>query len=269
MEKELILVKLGGSLITDKTKPYTANFRIINRLTREIKEAREKANLNLILGHGGGSFPHTSAKKYKTTEGILNDQSLYGICVVQNDAAKLNRYIVEALLKVSEKAISIQPSACFLAKNSKIIEGYLKTILEILKKGIIPVPYGDVALDLKKGCCILSTEEILSFLTRNLSGFNSKKLIMAGVTKGVFNTDPFKNPQASFIPIIDKENWKKVKHNLTGSAGIDVTGGMALKVGKAIELAKLGFETEIISGLEKGNLKRCLLGERVGTLIKW
>ena len=66
MDKPLILLKLGGSLITDKTKPYTANIPVIKRLAREIHEAREEKDINLIVGHGGGSFPHVSAKKYQT-----------------------------------------------------------------------------------------------------------------------------------------------------------------------------------------------------------
>jgi len=35
--KELTLIKLGGSLITDKGKPYTAEPQVIRRLAKEIK----------------------------------------------------------------------------------------------------------------------------------------------------------------------------------------------------------------------------------------
>ncbi|MCK4429101.1 MAG: isopentenyl phosphate kinase family protein, partial [Candidatus Aenigmarchaeota archaeon] len=266
--KQLYLVKLGGSIITDKLKPYTANFEIINQLVKEIKEGKKEKDFNLILGHGGGSFPHTSAKKYKTAEGFVNDESRYGFCVVQNDAAKLNRIIVDSFLKAGEKAISIQPSACCIAKNSKISEFYLNPIKKLLEHNIIPIPYGDVGIDLKKGSCILSTEEILGFLARNLSEYKTR-IIMVGKVEGVCTADPTKNENAEFIKEINKDNWDEIKNYLGGSDGTDVTGGMIHKIEQSVSLAKDGIEVEIISGMKKGNLKECLLGKRVGTLIKW
>ncbi|MGA3021078.1 MAG: hypothetical protein ABSD68_03970, partial [Candidatus Micrarchaeales archaeon] len=64
--KNLVLVKLGGSLITDKTSPFTPNLDVIKRLAKEIHEAREEKGMSLIIGHGGGSFPHKPAKDYRT-----------------------------------------------------------------------------------------------------------------------------------------------------------------------------------------------------------
>ena len=267
MSKKLILVKFGGSAITDKLKPYTANFEVIERLSKEVKEAREEKEFNLIIGHGSGSFGHVSAKKYRTAEGFVNDKSKYGVCVVQNDAAKLNRIVVDNLLNVGEKAISLQPSACCIAENSKIKEFYLEPIKKLLEHNMIPVPYGDIGLDLKKGCCILSTEETLSHLAKNL-GFESR-VIMVGKVDGVYTADPTKDEKAEFIKEINKNNWEEVKKYLGGSDGTDVTGGMIHKIEQGIELAKEGVEIKIINGVKEGDLKKCLLGERIGTLIKW
>ena len=95
--ENLILVKLGGSLITDKNKPFTPRHDVINRLAREIHEAKEEKHLKVIVGHGGGSFPHKPAKDYRTNEGIVNGQSFKGIALVQDAASKLNRIIVLGL----------------------------------------------------------------------------------------------------------------------------------------------------------------------------
>jgi len=102
--RNLTFIKLGGGLITDKSNPYTVKIKIIERLSKEIKEVRKNKKINLLIGHGGGSFPHTSAKKYKTAQGLINKKSKYGFCVVQNDAAKLNRIVVNSLIKTGEKA---------------------------------------------------------------------------------------------------------------------------------------------------------------------
>ncbi|MFN8459248.1 MAG: hypothetical protein U0401_32125 [Anaerolineae bacterium] len=55
---ELVLLKLGGSVITDKTKPFTARMDVIERLAQEINHALTDrgGDLQLIIGHGAGSF---------------------------------------------------------------------------------------------------------------------------------------------------------------------------------------------------------------------
>ena len=70
--RELVFVKLGGSLITDKTKPFTARMDIIKRLAEEIHEAKGEGKLKLLIGHGGGSFPHVPAKKYQVHKGVIS-----------------------------------------------------------------------------------------------------------------------------------------------------------------------------------------------------
>jgi isopentenyl phosphate kinase len=62
---ELVLLKLGGSVITDKTRPFTARLDVIERLAAEIKNALTDRgdDLRLIIGHGAGSFGHEAAAK--------------------------------------------------------------------------------------------------------------------------------------------------------------------------------------------------------------
>lgn len=271
MCKPVTLVKLGGSLITDKSKPYTANIPVIKRLAKEICEARKEKEIDLVVGHGGGSFPHVSAKKYQTQKGIINGDSYRGIAEVQNDAAKLNRIIVDELLKAGENAMSIQLSSCSISENGRIKYVYLEPIKALLNDGLVPVPYGDVGVDLKKGCCILSTEEILFYLAKKFyhTEFQPKRIVVCGIVDGVFTGEPTENQGAELIPEINNGNLKKVGDYLVGSSGIDVTGGMIHKVERLLEISKLGMESEIINGLVPGNLKNALEGKYVkGTKIK-
>ena len=205
---ELIFLKLGGSLITQKDKPFTENREIIKRMAKEIHEAGKEKSFRLLIGNGGGSYPHVPAKKYKTAEGIVNKESLKGIAEVQDAASRLNRIIVRALLDVGENAISIQPSSVVLTKNSRIVEFHTKPLEMFLKKDMIPVVYGDVGLDLEQGCSIISTEELFVFLAKKLK---PKKIISAGIVDGVFNADPLKNPEAKLIPKITSENYPEIE----------------------------------------------------------
>lgn len=267
MEVEnLILVKLGGSLITDKTKPFTPRLDVINRLSREIHEAREEKKIKLIIGHGGGSFPHKPAKEYRTDLGIIDKESFKGIAAVQDAASQLNRIIVKSLIETGENAISVQPSASFIAEGGLIKNWYTEPIETMLKFDLIPVVYGDVSMDIRKGCSIISTEEILNYLARQLA---FKRVIIAGITSGVFDKDPNKYSDTKLIPEINSKNYQRTREYLGGSVGIDVTGGMLHKVEKMFELTKFGVETEIINGEKENYLKRALLGEKgLGTIIK-
>jgi isopentenyl phosphate kinase len=255
--KNLIFIKLGGSLITDKSKPYTPRSDVIKRICSEIHEARAQKQFAILIGHGGGSFPHVSAQEYETQKGIINDKSWEGFAKVQNDAATLNRIIVTSLIEAGENAVSIQPSASCTAKNDRIKEWYTKPIETLLSKGMVPVPYGDACLDEAKGCCIISTEEILSFLAKKLK---PERMLMIGKTDGVLD------PEGKTIKEITKKNFGEVRKSLSSSDGVaDVTGGMLQKVEMALDM---GVEVEIINGLEPEALKRALLGGKgLGTII--
>jgi isopentenyl phosphate kinase len=263
--EDIILLKLGGSLITDKTKPFTPRLDVIKRLAKEIHEARTRG-VKLIIGHGGGSFPHKPAKDYRTNEGMINKESCKGISLVQDAASRLNRIIVNSLIEAGENAISVQPSAALITEQGRIKEWYLESVKEMLKHNLLPVPYGDVALDTKQGCSIISTEEILNYLAKNLG---SKKIILAGIVDGVFTSDPQKDSSAKLIKEINTNNYQEIKKYLGGSAGIDVTGGMLHRVERIFELTKLGVEADIINGEKEGYLKRALFGEKgLGTVIR-
>ncbi len=264
--KDLTLVKLGGSLITDKTKPFTPRLDVIKRLAKEIHEAREEKKIKIIIGHGGGSFPHKPAKDYRTDLGIIDKESYKGISTVQDAASNLNRIIVKSLIEIGENAISIQPSAASISEGGIIKYWYLDPLENILKYNMLPVIYGDVLIDTRKGCSIISTEEILNYLSRR---FKVKRIILAGIVDGVFDKDPMKYSGAKLIPEINSKNYLDIRKSLGGSVGIDVTGGMLHKVDKMFELVKEGVEAEIINGEKEGYLKRALLGEKgLGTIIK-
>lgn len=262
---ELVFVKLGGSLITDKTKPFTARMDIITRLAREIHAAKRERKLKVVVGHGGGSFPHVPAKKYEVHKGVVSPETYRGIAEVQDAASRLNRMVVESLMEAGENAVSVQPSACAVAKGGRIVHFDVKPMKRMLAENLLPVPYGDVVVDLEKGCAILSTEMIFDYLARKLK---PSRIILAGITDGVFTSDPQLDRKAERIAEITPANFERIRSALKGSAGIDVTGGMLHKVEILLGLAKLGVPSRIVNGFEEGNLKQALLGKKVGTLIR-
>lgn len=266
MSQQLLLVKLGGSLITDKSQPYTERKEVIERLAREINRAKRARDFKMVLGHGGGSYPHQSASKYQTQQGVISENSYRGISKVQDDAAKLNRIVFTSLLAQDLNPYFISPSASLIAAEGEIKNWYLKPLRQALAMGNLPVVYGDVALDEVKGCCILSTEQLLEHLALELA---ADKIVLCGKYNGVFSEDPSQNPEAEKIARITPATYSKIEDSLSGSDSADVTGGMLHKVKRCVKLAEKGIKCEIIGAREEGRLERVLKGkDGLGTVVK-
>lgn len=117
--KKLILIKLGGSLITNKNKPYTAKPKVIYQSAKEIKKAH-LLGYKIIVSHGSGSFGHTLASKYGTADGIKKKKDIYGLCLVQQDAMAINRIVNKIFLKNKIPRLSFVPSSFSLAKKKNL-----------------------------------------------------------------------------------------------------------------------------------------------------
>jgi len=267
MNKKIILIKLGGSLITDKEKPFTAKIEIIKDLARQIKEALDKdKDIQLIIGNGGGSFPHYPAVKYNMNQGIKTKDQEKGFCLVQDAASQLNRIIVGELLKAGVQAVSMNPSSMIISYNGKIKDFFVDPIIKSLSLNLVPVVYGDIVIDEVFGSKIYSTEQLLGKIALKLikQNFKIEKIIHNGITIGVLD----ENNQN--IPKINKDTFAKIEKNFTLAKGFDVTGGMLHKVKESLNLAQKGIKSLIINGTSKRDLlKRAILGETVvGTVIE-
>ncbi len=267
---ELVLLKLGGSVITDKTKPFTARMDVIERLAAEIKSALDEQGdeLQLIIGHGAGSFGHEAATKYQTHKGAIAPNSWTGFAEVAAVAAELNTIVMKALREAGIPAIKFQPSASTRTRGEQLM--YLETfpLKEVLQHSLVPVVYGDVSIDAAQGMSIVSTEKLFDNLARELSPV---RIILCGQVEGVYETDPTTDPEAEIIDTIDTDNWEEISAMLGGSHGVDVTGGMFTKVREMYRLtiAMPPMQAMIMSATEPGHLEAVLKGQMVdfGTLI--
>jgi len=259
---KITLLKLGGSLITDKAVAYKAEHAIIDVLAEQIQQARAKnPELNLVIGNGAGSFAHQSAKKYGTNDGFADDEGRLGACIVHMDAVKLNQIVIESLLKHSIPAFSLQPSA-FITRKEKQLTGKFDVVTTFLEKKIIPIVYGDVLIDNAKGSTICSTDTIFKLLAKELKSKNHQiTIIHAGKYPGVLGVS------GRVIRNISPENLHEVLPALGEAEATDVTGGMKLKVQEMAELASLGITSHIIDGRAPKSVYNALQGSFDGTTI--
>jgi len=257
------MVKLGGSVITRKEVEEEVNGEALDRLTWEVAEAW-RSGLSLVVVHGGGSFPHPKAERYRVNEGLEDggETKLMGYSLTQDAAARLNRLVVSRLMRHGVPAAGLQPSAIMVAEGGSIKEVYVEALRAMLRLNLVPVLYGDAVMDLRKGFSIASAEMIIESLAPILK---PKRIVVCVDVDGVYD----KYPGGALIERIWRGNIDRVKQGLGGSAGPDVTGGMLHKVMTLYSLAVKGYPSIIINGLKPNLLIKALKGEPCpGTLIE-
>ncbi|MGV9174060.1 MAG: type 2 isopentenyl-diphosphate Delta-isomerase [Promethearchaeia archaeon] len=257
-EKNVIILKLGGSVITEKKQPFSLRKEIIENTINQIIES----NKRIILVHGGGSFGHPIAKEYKIHEGrnlIIKNQEL-GLAETHAAMEELNQFVIDAFLMKKKPALSIQPSTICLKEGNQI---HLKGITQIemsLKLGILPVLYGDIVYNTEQFFSILSGDEIIYLLCKNLRNYHVNRVIFATETDGVF----IKDEKNRDNPILAEEIFDhEIPHlNLADfSEKIDVTGGIRGKLKAITKITRLGVPVQIINGLKQNFILKALRNE--------
>ncbi len=262
-----IFLKLGGSLITDKTRVEHARQPIIRRLAREIKAARDvRPDLQLVLGHGSGSFGHVAAKKHGTREGVKDRSGWPGYAEVAAAAARLNQIVTDVFVAEGVPVVSLPPSASARCDDGRL--SYLDTFVlrAVLEHGLVPLVQGDVALDTVRGATIVSTEDVFIYLVRE---FQPTRILLASEVAGVCENSAM---TGAIIPVITPGNVKRYAAALGGSRGTDVTGGMLGKVNQMLDLVQHhpAIEARIFSGAVRGNVQQLLINPDalIGTAIR-
>ena len=258
----LVFLKLGGSLITDKNTPQTVRGEVLARLAGEIAAALQAdPALRLVLGHGSGSFGHMAARKFNTRRGVHSRQDWLGFCEVWRAARRLNQYVLEALGEAGVPALAFPPSAGVLAENGSVLRWDLSALQAALAAGLTPVVNGDTVFDTRLGGTILSTEDAFCALAGQLQ---PKRILLAGIEPGVWADYP-----ACTLLLERLQAGADLQPGIGGSASPDVTGGMREKVELMSGLVQAlpGLQALIFSGVEAGTVQGVLGGEVSGTVI--
>ena len=131
----MILIKLGGSIITNKEKPLSPRRKTIENIIKNLKKIDEP----IIIVHGGGSYGHYWSVKYDmhTKE---RKYDLRGVSIVKNSMIELNKIILDSMIKNR-----LSPYCChqpILCQETSQLQKSQRN-RKIAKSGMIPVTFGD------------------------------------------------------------------------------------------------------------------------------
>jgi isopentenyl phosphate kinase len=214
------VIKLGGSVITEKDTPETVDDAALERAAGALAGASDR----LVVVHGGGSFGHHHAAAYgvSTTAGTNDDVAVREI---HGAMKRLNAAVIEALADVGVLAVPVHP----LSAAHRRVDGALRfpegTVEAMLDEGFVPVLHGDVIVHESEGATILSGDELVVSLAAALS---ADRVGVCSAVSGVYDTDG---------DVIDHiGSFDDVAAAVGESDETDVTGGMAGKVRTLLSL---------------------------------
>jgi len=244
----MLLVKLGGSVITDKRiyrrfrEPVVD--RIISHLPRE----------GLLVVHGGGSFGHHLAKKYEITSGF-EDWKREGFSRIGLDMQELNIRVLDALIQKGIPAVSIPPHAFLLFGE----QPDMKIFREAVKLGFVPVTHGDIVFDAQRGINICSGDYLMLQLARE---FRPEKTIFLTDVDGIYDRDPAL-PGANLITHLSRDFQPETQLRVK-----DVTGGMAGKIRVMREIANYS-RVYVLNGFYPDRIDKVIADEDfIGTVVE-
>lgn len=246
---DLTIVKLGGSLITDKDTPMKADLRAIGKVIAEIASAYRRNNSSrLILIHGGGSFGHYYASKYQISMTPTKVPS-EGTSITAAAMLSLHSIVLGRLITDGVPCKTVLTSELLSERNEISGRGarYLRCLFE---NNVVPITFGNVDVS-GRGSRIVSGDQIALALTRDL---RVKKVIFAMDVDGIYQTSSMRG---KILQELDS------KSDIGGSLRkYDVTGGVISKIKIGLQIAKLGADVYYVNGRERGRVKSLMLNRK-------
>lgn len=243
----MYLVKLGGSVITDKAK-----YRVFKRkAVMDIVNSLVETDDTFAIVHGGGSFGHIKAKEYGLP-GPVTARSELGYSIVHRDMVDLDQKVMKILTDTGIKGIGIPPALFHSG-----ITGIGDLFREYLDAGFSPVTFGDVFLD-RGRFGIISGDDLMLELARI---FRPEKAFFLTDTDGIYDRNPKKFRDAKLMEVLGEgARYDEV--------GTDVTGGMGKKASVIGEIARLGTTVYVLNGNKPSRIHDIGTERFIGTVIR-
>ena len=252
--QKLILIKLGGSVVTFKDKPLSANTEAIDKISQNLA----RIGIPSIIVHGGGSFGHHWSVQFDMhTKPSRYDSR--GVAVVHESMMALNQIIVNSMIKHGLNPYALQPSV-FTSAHSPIL-AKIKNLLQMAKSNVLPITFGDVVYYEGAKYSILSGDAIMTILARAL---RPSRVVFATNVDGIFSDLATR----TLVPEIDASTKSK-SFKVSAGGVADVTGGMQRKITEAFKIASSGMEVMMVNGLYPDRIVDAAMGKpTLGSLIK-
>ena len=240
-----ILVKIGGSCVTNKQIFEELDHINLEKICQQLTEAYDPYKHRHLIVHGAGSFGHFTARQYELSKGGRDEDWTRGFCETRTSVLKLNSYILSALIKHKLPATTISIFSSIHTNNRLLeVEGPIHMCESVMERDMIPVMHGDAVFDVDHRCSIFSGDKIMIWLTERLKDKPKMAVFLTNVA-GVYDKPPTECDAKLIKEIVVQKDGSISLNAQTSIAEHDVTGGIKGKIECAVEIAKMGIPVVI------------------------
>jgi len=247
------LIKLGGSVITDKSEYKRFRKDVVSRLCREIKDSGK----DVMIVHGAGSFGHVLAKEFELQRGHMRNDQIDALAKVSRDVRELNNLVLSELIDAGIPSVSIPTGSCFVMNDNELLMDDVEIMRRYIELGIVPVMFGDIVLDRKKGFGICSGDEIMRCIS---DAFSPETIVFVSDIDGLYDRDPKISKNAKLITEVNADILNSVPSETTVA---DVTGGVHKKMSMMLGMCSDGRDCILVNGTVDGRLCSLLTGKKI------
>jgi isopentenyl phosphate kinase len=254
--RPLVVVKLGGSVITRKKEVERLRPKVLERLAHELAPP---VDAQLIVLHGAGSFGHPGARRFGLARapeaGATSDHRARGAAIVASEVRRLHVLVLRALVQAGVSAASVPVATHARNRSGRLAAFDEAPFVDALTRGMVPVSFGDVVPDDEWGSSILSADTIATALTVRL---HPQRVVFVSDVVGILDGPPGRKR-----PVVSEVTDAVVAALRPAAGAPDVTGGIRGKAEAMRAIARAGTDAGLISGLTDGALRRAIRGDSV------
>lgn len=264
MGKDLTVIKLGGSLLTDKSKPYEARESVMKSTAHEIKSCMDEGLIeSLVIVHGVGSFGHPPVLEYKLHKGYTSPEQFIPLSKTQRVVNEFRHMITKEFQEAGLPVNLLHPSSMIVAEKMRIIKTFFEPLEGWVSLGMVPLLGGDLLYDAVMGFSVGSGDLLAVELARKLK---AKRLIYAMDVSGFYDDNPRTNTDAKLIDRLTLAGLRDILIDMEQKGTADASGAMKGKlhsISTASDLISSGLDVVLLSMMNEGNLTAFLRGKEV------
>ena len=264
MGKDLTVIKLGGSLLTDKSKPYSARDALMRTIAQEIKSCLDKGLIeDLVIVHGVGSFGHPPVLEYKLHKGYTGPEQFIPLSRTQRIVNEFRHLITKVFQEEGIPVNLLHPSSMVIAEKMRIANSFFEPIKGWMSLGMVPLLGGDLLYDQAMGFSVGSGDLLAVELARQLG---AKRLIYAMDVAGFYSDNPKTNKEARLMERISLTDLGTILNEMEQKGAADASGAMKGKlysISTASDLIAGGLDVTLVSMMKEGDLTSLLKGQEV------
>lgn len=265
-DKQRIVIKIGSSSL-QHSETGDLDYTKLDVLVRELCNLRNQGKDVILVSSGAIAVGKKAIGKHAV---ILESKKMgFKQACAAIGQAKLMMTYQKLFSEYNQIAAQILMTKNILTDEVNRENAY-NTFLELLNLGVIPIVNENDTVStyeilLDEDDVLIGDNDTLSAIVASL--VNADLLILLSDIDGLYSDDPRKNPNAEFIPVVEKLNDEYMNMGKESTGSNVGTGGMNTKMNAAKIATSAGVDMIIANSKDIRIIHRIMDGREIGTLF--